>query len=113
MMKAVRLHDYGGSEVLVYEDAPRPSPKPGEVLVRVRAASMNPVDWKMRAGYLRQWVPLPLPIILGRDFSGDIAELGADVSNFQVGDAVFGNTSMENGTHAEYVVIATSQLAHK
>jgi NADPH:quinone reductase-like Zn-dependent oxidoreductase len=113
MMKAVRFHDYGGSEVLVYEDAPRPSPKEGEVLVRVRAASMNPVDWKMRAGYLQQWVPLPLPITPGRDFAGDIVELGPGVSNFQVGDAVFGNTSMENGSHAEYVIIAAGQLAHK
>lgn len=113
IMKAIRFHEYGGSEVLVYEDAPRPSPKEGEVLVKIHAASMNPVDWKMRAGYLRQWVPLPLPITPGRDFAGDIVELGSNVSTFQVGDAVFGNTSLENGSHAEYVTIATSQLAHK
>src|SRR5436305_9481575 len=102
MMKAIRFHDYGGSEVLVYEDAPRPSPKEGEVLVRVRAASMNPVDWKMRAGYLRQWVPLPLPITPGRDFAGDIAEVGSGVGNVQVGDPVVGTPGVENGSHAEY-----------
>jgi NADPH:quinone reductase-like Zn-dependent oxidoreductase len=113
MMKAVRIHEYGGSEVLVYEDAPRPEPGPDDLLVRVRAASVNPVDWNMREGYLRQWVDLPLPAILGSDLAGDVVALGAQVEGFQVGDAVFGLSNMSVGTHAEYVAAPHSELALK
>jgi NADPH:quinone reductase-like Zn-dependent oxidoreductase len=113
MMKAVRIHEYGGSEVLVYEDAPRPEPGPDDLLVRVRAASVNPVDWNMREGYLRQWVDLPLPATLGSDLAGDVVALGAQVRGFQVGDAVFGLTNMRVGAHAEYAAAPHSELALK
>jgi NADPH:quinone reductase-like Zn-dependent oxidoreductase len=69
-MKAVRMHAYGGPEVLVYEDVPRPRPGEGDVLVRVEAASVNPVDWKIREGYLREILTLRLPLIMGWDVSG-------------------------------------------
>ena len=76
-MKAVRMHGYGGPEVLKYEDAPRPEPVEGEALVKVHAAGVNPVDWKIRAGYLRAFREYPLPFILGWDFSGVIEGVGS------------------------------------
>jgi NADPH:quinone reductase-like Zn-dependent oxidoreductase len=71
-MKAIRIHNYGGPEVLRYEDAPRPTPGPGELLIKVEAASVNPVDWKTRAGYLKDFMPHTLPFIPGWDASGVI-----------------------------------------
>src|SRR5215216_5869532 len=98
-MKAVRIHNYGGSEALVYEDTERPEPSSDELLVRVRAASASPVDWKIRAGYLREWVDIPLPTILGRDFAGDIAAVGDNTAGFAVGDPVFGSVGhLHRGT---------------
>ena len=112
-MKAVRIHAYGGSEVLVYEDAPRPAAGADDLLVRVRAVSVNPVDWKIREGYLRQWMDMPMPRILGSDLAGDVVALGANVTGFQVGDAVFGMVDMSQGTNAEYVTVAHTQVAAK
>lgn len=112
-MKAVRIKDYGSSELMGYEDAARPEPAADELLVRVRAASVNPVDWKMREGYLRAWVDPPRPLTLGRDLSGDVVEVGPAVTGFQVGDAVFGTVSLDKGTHAEYVVVRPSEVARK
>ena len=112
-MKAVRIHGYGGSEVLVYEDVPRPAVGADDLLVRVRAVSVNPIDWKIREGYLRQWLDVPMPHILGSDLAGDIVALGANVTGFQVGDAVFGMVDMNQGTNAEYVTVAHTQVAAK
>ena len=64
-MKAVRVHSYGGPEVLRFEDAPCPAPGSGELLVKVHAASVNPIDWKVRAGYMKEYIPLPLPLYSG------------------------------------------------
>ena len=83
-MKAVRIRSFGGPEVLRYEDVPRPEPRGGEMLVRVHAAGVNPVDWKIREGH----IPVPLPAIMGIDFSGEVEALGPDVREFRVGDAV-------------------------
>ena len=112
-MKAVRMYDYGGSDVLVYEDVPRPAPAPDEVLVKVRAASVNPMDWKMREGYVRAWIDLPMPSTLGRDLAGDVVAVGSAVTDFKVGDAVFGSVHMGLGTHAEYVAVPAAELAPK
>src|SRR5688500_3373734 len=95
-MKVVRIHNYGGSDVLVYEETDRPEPSPDELLVRVRAAGVAPVDWKMRAGYLREYFELPMPTVLGRDFSGDVAAVGANINGFAVGDPVFGTVGQLN-----------------
>src|SRR5581483_1921552 len=76
-MKAVRVHSYGGPEVLAYEDAPRPEPKPGEVLIRIAATAVNPVDWKIREGEMKDWLQLPLPLIPGAEFSGVVDAVGA------------------------------------
>jgi len=69
-MKAIRIHNYGGPEVLRFEDAPRPTPASGELLIAVHAASVNAIDWKIRAGYLKDVFPVPLPFIPGWDVSG-------------------------------------------
>jgi len=113
-MKAVRIHGYGGSDVLTYEDIPRPEPTADQLLVRVRAASASPVDWKMREGYLRDWVDVPMPTILGRDFSGDVAAVGENVTGFKVGDAVFGSVGeLHRGSYADYITVSPEEVAMK
>lgn len=113
-MMAVRIHRYGGPEVLVYEEVPRPEPARDEVLVRVIAASVNPVDWKIREGYLRQMLPHNLPLIMGWDVSGIVEAVGSEVSRFQVGDEVFSRPDLQrDGTYADYVVIREAEMAFK
>jgi NADPH:quinone reductase-like Zn-dependent oxidoreductase len=113
-MKAVRIHQYGGREVLSIDDIPVPAIAPDEVLVRVVAASINPVDWKVRAGYLAQMIPHPLPLTLGWDVSGVVAAVGAQVTQWQAGDAVFSRPDLaRNGTYAEFVAIRAGECARK
>lgn len=122
-MKAVRLHAFGGPEVLVYEDAPRPEVKPGEVLVRVRAAGLNPPDWYLRDGYRAlppEWRPQgDFPLILGTDISGIVAEVAPDVSGFRVGDGVYAMVRFPDdlmtgsGGYAEYISVPAAHLALK
>jgi NADPH:quinone reductase-like Zn-dependent oxidoreductase len=107
-MKAIVLHQYGGPEQLKYEDAPAPKLQPGEVLVRMAATSVNPVDFKLRSGALQQYMPLELPAILGRDAAGTVKELGAGVTGFKVGDRVMGLTM---AAYAELVAIKAKDLA--
>ena len=109
-MQAVRFHEYGASDVLRLETAPRPEPGDGELVVRVHSAGVNPIDWKYRAGYLREFMPLELPHIPGFDLSGTVVEVGAGVSDFSTGDEVFGRGS---GTYAEYAVAPATTLAPK
>ncbi|MET8689124.1 NADP-dependent oxidoreductase [Streptomyces sp. NPDC004732] len=122
-MKTVRLHEFGGPEVLRYEDAPVPEPGPGEVLVRVHAAGLNPPDWYVREGLLNMppelKPPLDLPLIPGTDVSGVVAALGpgADADRFSVGDEVIGllrfPTALQGSAYAEYVTAPAVDLAHK
>lgn len=113
-MKAVRIHSYGGPDVLVYEDAPRPSIADDEILVRVHAAAINPVDWKIREGYLKQMIAHQLPVILGWDVSGVVEEVGSRVKDFQVGDAVYSRPDLtRNGGYAEYIAIPAAEVAAK
>jgi NADPH:quinone reductase-like Zn-dependent oxidoreductase len=108
------MHRYGGPEVLVYEEVPRPTPGQGEVLIRVEAAGVNPVDWKIREGYLREMLPHALPLIMGWDVSGVVAATGPGVSRFRAGDAVFSRPDiLRDGTYAEYVVIRETEVALK
>src|ERR1019366_10398364 len=90
MMKAVLLHGYGEVDRLSYEDVPMPEPAWGELLVKTIAASVNPIDWKLRRGDLRDMMPLEFPAILGRDLSGEVVVLGEGVSSLKVGERVFG-----------------------
>ena len=109
-MKAVRIHSYGHSDQIRLEDVPRPNPGPGDVLVRVRAAGVNPVDWKIREGYLKDSLAISFPYTLGQDFSGEIEDVGPDVAGFKRGDAVFGFAS---GAYAEYVTVRAGTMAQK
>jgi len=112
-MRAVRVHEYGGPEVLRLESIPRPTPGTGEVLVRVHAAGVNPVDWKIREGaFGRQ--PSSLPRTLGFDVAGVVAGVGEGVERFEVGDEVYGYLSLQRGGgYAEYVVAPEGELASK
>jgi NADPH:quinone reductase-like Zn-dependent oxidoreductase len=113
-MKAIRIHNYGGPEVLKYEDAPRPEPGEGEVLIRVHAASVNPIDWKVREGHTKDFWPHEFPLILGWDLSGVVEELGRGVSRFKIGDEVYSVPDpTRNGAYADYIVVGESELALK
>jgi NADPH:quinone reductase-like Zn-dependent oxidoreductase len=113
-MKAVRFHDFGDVSVLKYEEAPRPIPGNGEVLVRVHAAGVNPIDSMVRAGYLRSMIPHSLPLIPGWDLSGTVEQLGAGVKHFSVGDGVYGQLDVtRNGAYAEYVATAADRIGKK
>jgi NADPH:quinone reductase-like Zn-dependent oxidoreductase len=116
-MKAVRIHNYGGPEVLKYEDAPRPQPAKGEVLIRVHATSVNPIDWKVRAGYMKDFLPHSFPLILGWDVSGLVEEVGsnpATAGRFKKGDEVYSLPDhTRNGAYAEYMVVRESEVALK
>jgi NADPH:quinone reductase-like Zn-dependent oxidoreductase len=108
LMKAVLLHGYGDVNHLSYEDAPMPEPGGGEVLVKTIAVSINPVDFKLRRGDMKEMMPLKFPAILGRDLSGEVAALGEGVTGLKVGDRVFG---LVNQSYAEYVVCKPQDLA--
>ena len=113
-MKAVRIHAYGGRDQLQYEDAPMPQIGDQDVLVRVVAASINPVDWKVREGYLKDMLPLDFPVVLGWDVSGVVEAIGKGVTGFKPGDAVYSRPNIARaGTYAEYVAIDASELAFK
>ena len=107
-MKAIVLHEYGPASNLKYEDFADPKPGAGEVLVRVQAASLNPIDWKLRSGAAKAIFPLSFPAILGRDVAGTVRELGEGVENFAVGDRVF---ALSHATYAELCVVKAADLA--
>ncbi len=114
MMKAVRFHGFGDASVLQYEEAPRPEPKAGEVLVRIIATSVNPLDWKIREGYMQGMMPITLPFIPGGDIAGVVETVGEGVSDFAAGDAVFGRVPPQaGGGYAEYVAAPVALLAKK
>lgn len=113
-MKAMRIHEYGGPEVLKVEEAPRPAPGPDEVLIRVHAAGVNPVDWKAREGYLKERVPRSMPFIPGWDVSGVVEEAGGKTSRLNVGDEVYSRPDIvRDGAYAEYIVVRETEVALK
>ena len=113
-MKAVRIHNYGGPEVLRFEDAPRPTPGSGELLIKVHAAAVNPVDGEIRAGYMKEIVPFVLPFIPGWDVSGVVETTGSGVTNFKKGDEVYARPDFSrNGAYAEYIVVKEAETALK
>lgn len=112
-MKAVQIHHYGGPEALVYEDVPMPAINDDDVLIKVEAASINPIDWKVRSG-LRKDPNRHLPLILGWDVSGVIERLGKNVTDFQPGDQVYSRPDVtRNGAYAEYIAVRASEIALK
>jgi NADPH:quinone reductase-like Zn-dependent oxidoreductase len=113
-MKAVRVHEYGGPEVLKYEDAPRPEAGAGEVLVRVHAAGVNPVDWKVRAGMTRGFLNYKLPMIPGWDLSGVVEGVGEGVTGWKRGDEVYSRPDISrDGAYAEYIAVKAAELGQK
>lgn len=113
-MKAVRIHEYGDESVLRFEDAPRPVCAADDVLIRVVGSSVNPVDWKIRRGYLKEMIPYAMPFIPGWDVSGVVEEIGSKVSRFKVGDAVYSRPDIaRNGTYAEFIAVREPEVAFK
>lgn len=111
-MKAIEIHKNGGPEVLHYEDADKPAINPDDVLVKVYASGVNPVDYKIRRGDGRYGGFFPR--ILGWDFSGVIEQTGAKVQGWKPGDAVYGRPDItRNGTYAEYVAVRADEIARK
>ncbi len=113
-MRAIRIHQYGGPEVLAQVEMQRPTPGPNEVLIKVKAASVNPIDWKLRAGHMKDVFPLTFPTTLGLDVSGTIEEVGPGAARFKRGDEVY--VSLEAGSgggYAEYVVAKETIVAEK
>jgi len=107
-MKAIVVHQYGGPEVLKFEDYPDPIPGSGEVLVRVAATSVNPIDYKRRAGLTKDFYPMTFPGLIGVDIAGTVVKIGPEVEGFLVGDRVF---AMADNTYAELCVVKADVLA--
>ncbi|WP_182200160.1 NADP-dependent oxidoreductase [Paraliobacillus salinarum] len=113
-MKAVVINHYGNSDVLEDTEITKPTPEPNQVLVEVFATSINPIDWKVREGYMKEVIPFEFPIILGWDVAGKIVAVGDKVKNYQVGDEVFARPANTNkGTYAEYTLVDEDLLAKK
>ncbi len=113
-MRAVVINEYGSKDVLVEQELPKPEIKPNQVLVEAYATSINPIDWKLRAGYLKEMLDWPFPIILGWDVAGKIVEVGDEVKHFQVGDEVFARPdTTPRGTYAEFTTVDEELLARK
>ncbi len=122
-MNAIRQHEFGGPEVLLYEETPVPELNAGEVLVRVHAVGINPPDWYLRDGYKMlppEWQPhVAMPVILGTDISGVVEAMAEDVKGFALGDEVYSMVKFPSGlagesrAYAEYVSVPASQIARK
>ncbi len=108
-MKAVRLNDWGKAVVL--EDVPQPQPKDDEVLIRVHAASINPFDAALQAGYLQGMASVPLT--MGTDFAGDVVSAGSQITHLRPGDAVYGLSPLGSGAFAEYITVKAHEATHK
>ncbi len=113
-MKAIVINEFGSVDVLYHTEISAPEPKENEVLVQVHACGLNPVDYKIRSGYLNEIFPTVFPRILGGDVSGIIKATGANVKNYKVGDAVFFSSPLDkNGGYAEYCVVDQDLIALK
>lgn len=112
-MKAIVINKYGESEELVEKELSKPEIKANQVLIEMHATSINPIDWKIRAGYLAEGMQFEFPLILGWDAAGVITEIGENVTQFKVGDEVFARPAMANGTYAEYVAVEENLVALK
>ncbi|MEH2011711.1 NADP-dependent oxidoreductase [Nostoc sp.] len=111
MIQAIRIHNYGESDVLTLEAIAQPEPQPNEVLIRVQAAGVNPLDWKIRAGYMKEIFPMPLPFTPGMDVAGIVEAIGADVKALQVGQEVYGELRM--GAYAQFATAPQDAIALK
>lgn len=114
VMKAIVVHEYGGPEVLKLEDMPRPEPKENEVLVRVLAAGVNPVDGLIRSGKFAKYFHTKLPLVPGYDIAGVVEKTGAKIKKFKAGDSIYAYIGLkEGGGYAEYAVATEEEAAAK
>lgn len=112
-MKAAQYNKYGSSEVIVINgNAPRPQLKDNQVLVEVHAASINPIDWKVREGFMKDRIPLVFPVTIGGSFSGIVLEIGMGVTLFKPGDEVFGQALVLNGGSGSLAELVISNEAN-
>jgi NADPH:quinone reductase-like Zn-dependent oxidoreductase len=113
-MKAIVIHEYGGPEILKYEDVPRPEPQDDQLLIRVVAAGVNPVDGMIRSGLFAKDGSRAFPIILGGDVAGVVEKIGSKVTKFKAGDPVFAYVSLDNsGGYAQYALVKEGEAAPK
>ncbi|MDY6784614.1 MAG: NAD(P)-dependent alcohol dehydrogenase [Cyanobacteriota bacterium] len=112
-MKAAIIREYGTADVLKIEEVEKPSLKANQLLVKVRASAVNPIDWKIRKGMLRFISGSKFPRILGFDIAGDVVEVGKGVAQFQPGDAIYGVASLSGGGYAEFAAVAAKFMAPK
>ncbi len=115
-MKAIAINEFGGRDKLQFMDLPVPEIKPGEILVRVKAAGVNPVDWKIREGYIKDLFPYEFPIILGWDAAGIVEQAGEEVTRFKEGDEIFAycrKPVVQGGAYAEYIALEEEHAAIK
>lgn len=108
-MRAIQVHQYGHADQMMLEDVPQPKVSKGQVLVKVHDAGVNPLDWKIREGYMKSVIPLSFPYTMGQDFSGEVVEIGEGVEGYSEGDHVFG---FAQGSYAEYALATPEGLAH-
>src|SRR5437588_2608818 len=111
IMRAIQVHRYGGPEQLKLEEKPRPEPQTGEVLVRVYAAGVNPIDWKIRQGLMKEFRPMTFPYTPGIEVAGVVEDVGPGVTAFEIGQAAFGWS--ERGAYAAYITVPVEALALK
>ena len=111
-MKAVRIHSFGSADVMQLEEIPKPEPGKGEVLIKVWAASVNPVDYKMRSGEFKP-IGMMMPLTLGRDVSGTVEAVGCDVTDLKIGDEVYALLDRKHGGYAEFVATTCEGVALK
>lgn len=109
-MKAIRIHEFGGPEVMKYDEIPKPEPGPGEIRIRIIASGVNPIDWKLRKGLLDNF---PLPMVIGLDIAGIVDATHQEEKLFQVGEEVFAKIPIGKGGYTEYTVVNSAQVARK
>ncbi|MBW3568566.1 NADP-dependent oxidoreductase [Candidatus Parcubacteria bacterium] len=115
-MKAAQYSEYGDAGVIAIQEVGRPVPKDGQVLVEIRAAAINPFDWKLRRGYMKDAISLQFPVTIGADFSGVVSGMGAGVNEYKPGDEVYGSAIIlggGSGAIAEFAAANTASIAKK
>jgi NADPH:quinone reductase-like Zn-dependent oxidoreductase len=112
-MKAIVIREYGSADVLRYEDVEQPKIQPDQLFVKVYASTVNPIDWKIREGMLKFITGNKFPIILGLDLSGEVLEVGGQVTRFKAGDAIYGSVGVPGGAYAEFAAVPEKSAALK
>lgn len=109
-MKAAQYRQYGGPEVIEIVEIEKPAPKAGQIIVEVKAASVNVFDWKVRRGYMKDAIPITLPITIGADFAGIVTEVPGGITEFSEGDDVYGSVNVLNGGSGAFAEFATANI---